>query len=62
MPILLANPHVGAIIASCACVGMLLIATICIAVGDVAFYNSLYGGFLAIAPLLRRRRKLGRAA
>lgn len=62
LPILLANPHVGAIIASCACVGMLLIATICIAVGDVAFYNSIYGGFLAIAPLLRRRRKLGRAA
>lgn len=61
LPILLANPHVGAIVAAASICGMLLIAVICIAVGDVAFYNSLYGGFLAIAPLFRRRRKLGRA-
>jgi hypothetical protein len=62
LPILLANPHVGAIVAAASMCGMMLIAVICIAVGDVAFYNSIYGGFLAIAPLLRRRRKLGRAA
>ncbi len=60
LPILLANPHVGAIVAAASICGMLLIAVICIAVGDVAFYNSIYGGFLAIAPLFRRRRKLGR--
>jgi hypothetical protein len=62
LPILLANPHVGAIVAAASICGMLLIAVICIAVGDVAFYNSVYGGFLAITPLFRRRRKLGRPA
>jgi hypothetical protein len=62
LPILLANPHVGAIVATASLCGMLLIAVICIAVGDVAFYNSVYGGFLAIAPLFRRRRKLVRTA
>lgn len=62
LPILLANPYVGAIVAVASICGLMLIAVICIAVGDVAFFNSIFGGFLAIAPLLRRRRKFGRSA
>lgn len=59
LPILLANPHVGAIVASIAACGFLLIAVICIAVGDAAFYNSMWGGgLLAVIPYVRRRRRV----